>query len=367
MIEKVFKNKTILVTGHTGFKGSWLVMWLLKLNAKVVGVSIDIPTSPSLFKLSNLKDKIDHYFLDITNIEELNKVVKKYNPDFIFHFAAQAIVSKSYKDPLNTFKTNVIGTVNLLEVLRTYKRKSVAIFITSDKCYENVESVWGYKENDSMGGKDVYSGSKGAAELAIKSYFNSFFKDKDHPVRIGVGRAGNVIGGGDWAEDRIVVDSMKSWIKNKPVMIRNPNATRPWQHVLEPLSGYLTLAKSLYERVDLNGEPFNFGPHSNQNFTVHKLLKDLSKKWGWDDHKKSIVVNQTDSFKEAGLLKLNIDKAQFYLRWEPNLSYEETIDFISEWYKNYTSNKVNNFEFTMSQIEKYQQLSIERKRIWMYD
>ena len=245
-----YKSKKILITGHTGFKGSWLTAWLLKIGAEIVGVSKDIPTQPSMFEVLGLEEKIKHYNQDIRDLEKIRFIINKEKPDFIFHLAAQAIVSTSYIDPIETITTNAIGTANILEVLKTYKNPCISVMITSDKCYDNIESIWGYKEDDNLGGKDIYSGSKAAAEHIIKSYYHSFFKDINHPVKIGVGRAGNVIGGGDWAKDRIIVDSMLAWSNNQSVEIRSPKATRPWQHVLEPLSGYLLLGSKLQKSIE---------------------------------------------------------------------------------------------------------------------
>ena len=252
MFQNKYKNKKVLVTGHTGFKGSWLTTWLIKLGAEVTGLSNGIPTSPSMFEELNLSNKINDIRLDVKDLASVKKVINDCQPDFIFHLAAQAIVSKSYSDPVDTVTTNVIGTMNILESLRLYDQSCTVIMITSDKCYDNVEWIWGYKESDHMGGKDVYSGSKGAAELIIKSYVNSFFKN-NHPVKIAIGRAGNVIGGGDWASDRIIVDCVKAWSKGEKLEIRSPEATRPWQHVMEPLSGYLTLGEKLYNNSNLHG------------------------------------------------------------------------------------------------------------------
>lgn len=365
MFQNKYKGKTVLVTGHTGFKGSWLVTWLLKLGAKVVGVSKDIPTNPSMFESLNIEKKILHYFIDIRDLNEIKKIIYKYKPDFIFHLAAQAIVSKSYLDPEETVTTNVIGTMNVLEALRFYKKECVATIITSDKCYDNIEQSEGYIETDIIGGKDVYSGSKGAAELIIKSYFNSFFK-KDHSVRLAIGRAGNVIGGGDFANDRIIVDTVNSWKDKNIVEIRSPNATRPWQHVLEPLSGYLALGAKVLNDNRLNGEPFNFGPESSQDITVKKLLQNLAEIWGWNESDNAIKINQSKPiFKEAGLLKLNCDKAKNLINWESNLNLNETLIYISEWYEKYFSSSENMYDITLEQIDKYEKIGIERKRDWV--
>jgi len=279
MFKNIYKNKKVLITGNTGFKGSWLTMWLMKLGAKVYGVSKDIPTKPSLFEELNLSDKVIHYENDIRDSESIKKIINEINPDFLFHMAAQPLVSVSYEDPIQTISSNVLGTANILDALKTVNKKCSAIIITSDKCYNNVEWSWGYKETDELGGKDIYSGSKGAAELIIRSYYYSFFSSNDSNIRIGTTRAGNVIGGGDWAKDRIVPDCMKAWSDDSKVEIRSPNATRPWQHVLEPLSGYLSFGQNLYNNKKLNGESFNFGPSSIHNYSVQRIIKDLSGYW----------------------------------------------------------------------------------------
>ena len=244
-IYKQFKNKTVLVTGHTGFKGSWLTLWLVLLGAKVIGLSINFPSNPSHFNLMKLQKKINHKKIDIRNLKLLKKIFRRYQPDYVFHLAAQSLVKKSYSEPIYTWGTNTMGTLNILESLRELKKNCVAVLITSDKSYKNVEIKRGYKENDILGGGDPYSSSKASAELAIQSYISSFFSSKKTKVLIGIARAGNVIGGGDWSENRLVPDCAKSWSKNKKVLIRNPRSTRPWQHVLEAIWGYLLLASDL--------------------------------------------------------------------------------------------------------------------------
>jgi CDP-glucose 4,6-dehydratase len=363
MLNNTYLNKKVLVTGHTGFKGSWLTIWLLKMGAKVIGISKDIPSTPSMFHELGLENKITHYQADVRDLEAIRTIINHESPDFIFNLAAQAIVSISYADPVETFTTNTIGTMNVLEVLREYTKPCIAVMITSDKCYDNIEWVWGYKETDAVGGKDVYSGSKGAAELVIKSYQHSFFK-KGHPVKLGIGRAGNVIGGGDWAKDRIVADCMRSWSEGKSVEIRSPKATRPWQHVLEPLSGYLLLGAKLAAEQGFHGEAFNFGPRAEQNRTVMELLIEMSKYWGFEEENESFHITANIPFHEAGLLKLNCDKALFYLKWEPNLDYTETIRLVSKWYYSFYREKIDMYEFTLNQINEYEKIANERKRIW---
>jgi len=364
MFSNIYSGKKVLITGHTGFKGSWLCMWLLKLGAEVVGVSKDVPTKPSMFEELNIAEKIKHIESDIRDLTSVSEIILIEQPDFIFHLAAQAIVSTSYTNPVDTMSTNVMGTLNILEALRTFEHECIAVLITSDKCYDNVEWVWGYRETDALGGKDIYSGSKGAAELVIKSYMNSFFQD-DHPVKLVIGRAGNVIGGGDWAQDRIVADCMRSWSAGDSVKIRSPQATRPWQHVLEPLSGYLALGQAVSEQSQLHGNAFNFGPRAEQNHTVVNLLDDLSQYWGFADSNEAYQVTENIPFHEAGLLKLNCDKALFYLKWESNLVYDETIKFVGDWYTAFYREQVDMYALTLNQIENYEEIAIERKRVWV--
>jgi CDP-glucose 4,6-dehydratase len=364
MFNNIYKDKKVLITGHTGFKGSWLTVWLLKLGAKVIGLSKDIPTTPSMFEELNLDEKIEHYIEDIRNLEGLKKVIDESRPDFIFHLAAQPIVSLSYSNPLETLSSNIMGTANLLEVMRILNYSATLVMITSDKAYDNVEQVWGYKENDKMGGKDIYSGSKGGAELVIKSYYHSFFKNGSSNVKLAIGRAGNVIGGGDWAKDRIVVDCMEAWSQNQSVEIRSPEATRPWQHVLEPLSGYLNLGQALYENSQLHGEAFNFGPRAEQNHTVKQLLEDLSTYWHFNNVEDAFKITDNIPFHEAGLLKLNCDKALFYLKWQANLEYKETIRFTSEWYYDFYKKENSIYEKTIEQIAEYEKLAVKKVLAW---
>ena len=337
---------------------------MLKLGANVVGISIDIPTYPSLFDELKLSNKIKDYRFDVRDLATLMNIFDNVKPDFVFHLAAQPIVSLSYIDPVNTFSTNVMGTVNIMECLKNLENKCTAIIITSDKCYDNVEWIWGYKETDHLGGKDIYSGSKGAAEIAFKSYFYSFFRNHSN-VRVASARAGNVIGGGDWAKDRIVPDCILAWLSDSAVEIRSPTATRPWQHVLEPLSGYLALGQELYGNPSLNGESFNFGPKSEDSNTVINLLEELSKHWNIKTLDKIYKITDNVIFHEAGLLKLNCDKALYNLKWLSTLNYEKLTSFTSTWYYEFYHNKsINIFDFTQKQIDEYYKLAIEKEIKW---
>lgn len=360
----IYRDKKVLVTGNTGFKGSWLTVWLLQLGARVYGVSKDVPSDPAMFNELELEKKITHFWADIRDLEAIKRIVDEVKPDFVFHLAAQPIVSLSYREPADTIATNVMGTTNVLEALRCYDGPCTAIVITSDKCYDNVEWVWGYKETDAVGGKDVYSGSKGAAELVFKCYYHSFFKKQDSPVRLCTARAGNVIGGGDWALDRIVPDCMRSWSDGRTVEIRSPFATRPWQHVLEPLSGYLQLGAELHKNRNLSGESFNFGPQAEYNHTVTELLEDLSATWNFDDPSRAYRITDTIKFHEAGLLKLNCDKALFHFRWMPTLDYRTLIEFTGKWYYTYYREKQDMYRITAAQIDAYQQLATQKQLQW---
>jgi CDP-glucose 4,6-dehydratase len=347
----IFKGSRVLITGHTGFKGSWLSLWLNQLGAEVHGVSLDPPSEPSHFVAADLVSQIFDHRINIRDGASLNDLVNKLQPDFVFHLAAQALVRPAYASPTDTWQTNAMGTINVLESLRLLKCPCVAVLITSDKCYDNVEWLWGYRETDGLGGPDPYSASKGAAELAIRSYVRSFFLT-DGLVRIGVGRAGNVIGGGDWAEDRIVPDCMRAWSRSETVQLRNPLATRPWQHVLEPLSGYLSLAINLKEKLELHGEPFNFGPPAQQNHTVGELVSAMSKHWDqvrWND-----VSLKHDGPHESGLLKLNCDKALHHLGWQAVWGFEDTVRETALWYKYFYENPSASIaDFSLKQIASY--------------
>jgi CDP-glucose 4,6-dehydratase len=355
---KNFRNKKVLITGHTGFKGSWLALWLNILGARVAGISNNFPSSPNHFKLLNLNKKILSKSLDIRNLEKLKKFIQKYQPDFVFHLAAQSIVKVAYENPIQTWSTNAIGTVNILESLRQLKKKCIAVIITSDKCYENLEIKRGYHENDRLGGKDPYSASKASADIAIRSYISSFFSHKNNNVFIAIARAGNVIGGGDWSPNRLIPDCIRSWSKKKKVLIRSPNSTRPWQHVLEAIYGYITLAINLCKNKNLHGQAFNFGPANNQNYKVISVIKLMKEYWqnvSWKLHKDDNKI-----FKESSLLKLNSQKAKKNLKWRSVLTFKENISLVTDWYKNFYVNPKQTYKLSSDQIEIYQKILNKR-------
>ena len=337
------------------------------LGAKVVGMSDIVPSVPSNFEACNLTDIVEDKRVDIKNLDLVIKTIEDVNPDYIFHLAAQPLVRLSYENPINTFTTNAIGTTHVLEAVRLIKKDLVLVMITSDKVYDNVEWGWGYRETDKLGGKDPYSASKGMAEIAIRSYQESFFKNKREKVSLGIARAGNVIGGGDWAVDRIIPDCIKAWSDKQTVEIRNPDSTRPWQHVLEPLSGYLHLGCELSKKDEINGEAYNFGPSADQNFSVKELINEMAKYWedvNWLD-----TSGNADSIKEAGLLKLSCDKALAELSWSPSLDFNETVELTVNWYKTFYSleredKKINMLDFTEEQIKTYTDLAKIRKIKW---
>jgi len=363
MFNNRYSQKKVLITGNTGFKGAWLSLWLKKLGAEVVGLSDTVPTTPSHFEAAGLDKLIDTRFVDIRNCVEVNKVVKEVDPDFIFHMAAQALVKKSYEDPVGTFEINAMGTANILQSVRQLTNKCNLILITSDKCYENVETYYGYREDDQLGGADPYSASKASAEIIISSFTRSFFEDPTD-IRLAIARAGNVIGGGDWATDRLVPDMVKSWNANIQVDIRRPMATRPWQLVLEPLSGYLALGAKLDADEKLHGEAFNFGPAAEVVFPVKDVAQALeSQLVGL-----KVVVDETQAyFHEAGLLKLCCDKALSKLSWKSVLDFNETLDFTANWYKNFYSEDVLVKTFSDSQLDDYINLARDRKLGWVQD
>jgi len=347
-----YKGKNILITGHTGFKGSWLALWLTELGANVIGYSLDPPTNPSLFQALNLKERITHIIGDVRDEEKLKKVFKMYKPEFVFHLAAQPLVRYSYIAPKYTYEVNVIGTVNLLEAVRETDSVKVVIVVTSDKCYENKEWIYGYREIDPMGGYDPYSSSKGSVELIVSAYRRSFFDDLE--IALSSVRAGNVIGGGDWQEDRLIPDCIRALSKGEIIKIRNPNSIRPWQYVLEPLSGYLLLALKMSEdRIKFSGA-WNFGPSDYDILTVEEITKKAIDYWGSGCYE---IEKTSENFHEANLLKLDCSKANSLLSWHSIYSVDEAIKNTVEWYKKYYEGIKDKelYNFTVSQIIEYAQ------------
>ena len=337
-----YKGRRVFITGHTGFKGFWLTSWLLELGAEVAGFSLDVPTSPSGFSVLGLEKRIRHFRGDVRDLAALKTAFAEFKPEIVFHMAAQALVRPSYADPVLTFETNAMGTLNVLEAVRAFSSVEALVLITSDKCYRNDEWVWGYRENDHLGGKDPYSASKACAELIAHAYFSSFFSRGPHVATV---RAGNVIGGGDWALDRIVPDCARAWSEGRPVSIRSPMATRPWQHVLEPLSGYLWLGACLLQENKglgcgpfsgvrpCNRESFNFGPPADVNATVQEVVTTLTVHW--PGFVFSIDGEGQGAKQESTLLKLCCDKALAYTGWKPALVLDESMAFTAEWYRYY--------------------------------
>lgn len=364
MFENAYGGKRVLVTGNTGFKGSWLCAWLLRLGAEVHGIADGVPTDPSMFEALGLRGRVEHTDLDIRDTEALAEAAARIAPDFVFHLAAQAIVSVSYDDPVGTLATNVMGTASVLEALRLAHRPCTAVVITSDKCYDNVEWAWGYRETDRLGGKDPYSASKGAAELVVRTYHYSFFAGDASPVRVLSARAGNVIGGGDWAPDRIVPDAVRAWSGGGPVAVRRPLATRPWQHVLEPLSGYLRAGQRLARDPGLAGESYNFGPAADQVHTVEQLLLAIGRAWGLEDETRVFTREGRQAFHEAGLLKLNCDKALGDLQWVPSLDFSRMAEFTARWYRCFYDDGGDLPALTDEQIDRYAAIARERGSAW---
>ena len=338
------------------------MLWLQSLGAEVIGIGLEPSTTPSLFEIVGKDLKFEDKRIDIRNPVMIKKLIEAEQPDFVFHLAAQSLVGESYENATYTWETNVLGTINVLEGLKLLQKKCTAIFVTSDKCYKNVEWLWGYREIDTLGGDDPYSASKAAAEIAIHSYVKSFFNSKDSNVRIATGRAGNVIGGGDWSENRVIPDSVKSWSRNEPTKLRNPKSTRPWQHVLEPLSGYMSLAVQLSLNEKLHGESFNFGPNAQVERTVVDLVSAMSEHWR--DMKWEVESNPDGGISEANLLRLNCDKAANLLNWKPTLMFEETVQLTADWYRTFYSSPNQIPALCLTQIEQYTYLAQSRDVAW---
>ncbi len=326
-----WKNKKVYLTGHTGFKGSWLSLWLQSMGAVLKGYSLEPNTSPALFLEAKVADQMESEIGDIRDLEKITKSINVFSPDIIIHMAAQPLVRLSYTEPVETYSTNVMGTVNVLEAARKCPNLKAIVSVTTDKCYENREWHWGYRENEPMGGHDPYSSSKGCAELVTSAYRRSFFHTDD-TASIASARAGNVIGGGDWAEDRLIPDILRAFEKSNPVVIRNPLSTRPWQHVLEPLSGYLVLAEHLYTDGDKFAGSWNFGPKDEGCKPVSWILDKMVPNWG---NGASWELDTNNNPHEAGFLKLDCSKAANELKWQPKWNLEETLNMIINWHKNY--------------------------------
>lgn len=349
----VFKDKTVFVTGHTGFQGTWISLLLNRLGSNVIGFSKNIPTNPSFYEMTNLKNSIIDIVGDITNLTHLQESIKKHDPDIILHFAAQSIVRTSYSSPLETFQSNVMGTANILDCLRENNVKTkVCVIVTSDKCYENKEWDFSYRENDQLGGTDPYSASKGAAEIITSSYRSSFFNSNTQKPKtvISTVRAGNVIGGGDWATDRIIPDCVRSITSGKKIFLRNPTSIRPWQYVLEPILGMLILSEKMFSKpLDYEG-PWNFGPNnSNSSISVKLLVEQLIKNWGMG----SYDIKSNYEPHEAHTLRLDSTKSNTKLNWKPTYSLHETIIDTVSWYKNFYQKNNNIEEFSNILLDKF--------------
>ena len=350
-----YKGKRVLITGHTGFKGGWLTIWLQMLGAEVTGYALDPLYPNGVFTLSAISSTINDIRADIRDLNRLKRIISEVKPEIVFHLAAQPVVLESYLNPVETFDINILGSVNLLEAVRTAEGVRSVVMITSDKCYDNREWVWGYRENDPMGGHDPYSASKAAAELAINSYRESFFS-KSLKTGIASARAGNVIGGGDWTKHRLIPDMIRAFEKGVPVVIRNPEATRPWQHVLDPLGGYLMLGMNLFNQPDKIAGAWNFGPSEFDTYPVSEVVKMLVTLYGKGDWAQN---SNGERHHEANLLHLDISKARKTLGWRPILSLKESLQLTADWYKVYLSENVR--KLSESQIIYYQHKWKSRK------
>lgn len=347
-----YKGKRVLVTGHTGFKGSWLAIWLHELGAEVVGVGLKPYSEKDNFVLSGIGKKIwADIRADIREGEKMKEIFKRYQPEIVFHLAAQPLVRLSYEIPVETYQTNVMGTINIMEAIRATESVKVGVMITTDKCYDNKEQMRGYKEDDPFGGYDPYSSSKGACEIAIQSWRRSFFNPEDygkHHVSLASVRAGNVIGGGDWAKDRIIPDCIRALETDKPIEIRSPKAVRPWEHVLEPLSGYMLLAQRMWEHPTEYCEGWNFGPESESISTVWEVATELVKNYGQGELKD---ISDPNALHEANLLMLNIEKAKSRLGWKPTLNMKQTMALVADWYKRYKTEEV--YSLCINEIKQF--------------
>ncbi|OGQ46306.1 MAG: CDP-glucose 4,6-dehydratase [Deltaproteobacteria bacterium RIFCSPLOWO2_02_FULL_46_8] len=352
-----WKKKRVLITGNTGFKGSWLSIWLKELGAELMGVALKPKQELDNFCVSRLNSKLETRIQDIRDFEGLEKIFKEFNPEIVIHLAAQALVATAYEQPKMTFETNVLGTLNVLEAIRNCKTVKSAVLITSDKCYKNVEQIWGYRENDVLGGDDPYSASKGAAELTIHSYMRCYFNG-DQPL-IASARAGNVIGGGDWSENRIVPDCFRSFFSKNPIVIRNPEATRPWQFVLEPLRGYLMLAEKLFHGLKEFSGHWNFGPSLEKDYSVSAVAKEIVKNWKQGE----IIVKRDNKVHESALLQLDCTKARKEIGWEPLLTFEECMKWTTNWYRHlYEDGKRDMYDVCVNQIRDFERIQANENK-----
>jgi len=362
LFDDIYRGKTVLVTGHTGFKGSWLALWLHSLDAKVVGYALEPLTDPSMFNAIDLPTKITHIIGDVRDFGHLSAVMETHQPQIVFHLAAQPLVRLSYREPQLTYETNVMGTVNLLEAVRRTSSVRVVVNVTSDKCYENKEWDYSYRENDPLGGFDPYSSSKGCAELVSASYHRSFFNNPDS-VHMASARAGNVVGGGDWASDRIVPDCIRSLQKSAQVVLRNPQAIRPWQHVLESLSGYLWLGNLLWVKGHAYSGPWNFGPEPGGNITVQEVVEKIIKHWGEGAWGKDADTSQ--QLHEAKYLKLDCTRANNLLKWFSVYDIEQTLRVTTAWYRAYYCSHAKMWEHSLRDIEEYVEAASVKKLAWV--
>lgn len=348
--KKFWKGRKVLITGHTGFKGSWLSLWLQSLEVNLFGIALPPSDGLSLFKSANVSNLMEHNILDIRNYIELQKLFEEIRPQIIFHMAAQPLVRKSYRDPIETFQTNILGTANVLEASRHCNSVKAIVNITTDKCYENTNIIWGYREDDRMGGYDPYSSSKACAELISAAYRNSFLREEG--ISMATARAGNVIGGGDWSDDRLLPNILNSLEKDEDIYIRNPNAVRPWQHVLEPLSGYIVLAEKLYSDGKNFSEAWNFGPNDDDAKSVSWIVENMINNWNSNN---KWQIQQGDHPHEASYLKLDISKAKKFLDWQPQWNLNEALNKIIEWHSAFLS-KENMRNKSLEQINIYSKL-----------
>lgn len=343
-----WRNKKVFLTGHTGFKGSWLSIWLHSLGADITGYSLDPPSQPSLYEIADIQSIVKSIHGDIRDIDFLKSSMKKVNPDIVIHMAAQSLVRESYTDPVGTYSTNAMGTIHVFEAIKECDSVQSVLNITTDKCYENNEWDWGYREIDPLGGYDPYSSSKACAEIITSAYRRSFMMEKG--VGLASARAGNVIGGGDWADNRLIPDCLRAFLNNEKVEIRYPKSIRPWQFVLEPLNGYLILVEKLTENPDLFAQAWNFGPDDSDAKPVKWIVEKMCSKWGEGS---DYILNEGNHFHEAGYLKLDCSKAKNQLNWQPKYNLEYAMNSIIEWTKEYQS-KSNMLQVCLNQIEDFQ-------------